>query len=88
MHRSVVASEQDSMDEDTYLTTQYKDRESVKAVGARWDANERRWYEPAGRDLAPFAAWFSEHRLNLGCTTTMEMGVDRAGARIFYDRFW
>jgi len=45
------------MDEDTYLTAQYKDRDAVKALGARWDPTARSWYVPAGRELAPFAAW-------------------------------
>lgn len=42
---------------DRYLTTAFKDREQVKALGARWDAQQRRWYVPEGRDLSPFAVW-------------------------------
>lgn len=42
---------------DTYLTTSYRDREQVKALGARWDALQRRWYVPEGADLARFASW-------------------------------
>ncbi|MEN9418112.1 MAG: hypothetical protein RI988_1732 [Pseudomonadota bacterium] len=45
------------MPEGTYLITRYIDREAVKALGARWDAEVRRWFVPPGRDLAPFAAW-------------------------------
>lgn len=45
------------MSEGTYLTTRYTDREAVKALGARWDAEARRWFVPPGRDLTPFAAW-------------------------------
>lgn len=41
----------------TYLTTSFKDRADVKALGARWDAERRQWYVPDGRDLAPFATW-------------------------------
>ena len=41
----------------TYLTTSFKDRERVKALGARWDADQKKWFVPAGRDLAPFANW-------------------------------
>ncbi len=41
----------------TYLTTSFKDRERVKALGARWDADQKRWFVPAGRDLAPFENW-------------------------------
>jgi exodeoxyribonuclease VII large subunit len=45
--------------DDTYLTTNYRDREQVKALGARWDPLQKRWFVPTGRDLAPFAAWLS-----------------------------
>lgn len=41
----------------TYLDTAFKDKDRVKALGARWDADARRWYVPAGLDLAPFEAW-------------------------------
>jgi exodeoxyribonuclease VII large subunit len=43
-----------------YLTAGYRDREMVKALGARWDPDRRRWYVPEGRDLAPFASWLPE----------------------------
>ena len=42
---------------ETYLQTDYKDRERVKGLGARWDPARRQWYVPEGRDLAPFATW-------------------------------
>lgn len=41
----------------TYLTTSYKDREQVKALGARWDPDQKKWYVPDGKDLAVFAQW-------------------------------
>lgn len=41
----------------TYLITSYKEKDQVKALGARWDAGRRQWYVPVGLDLAPFAAW-------------------------------
>ena len=42
---------------ETYLQTAYKDREKVKALGARWDVERRQWYVPEGRDLTGFSAW-------------------------------
>jgi exodeoxyribonuclease VII large subunit len=39
------------------LSAQYKDRVQVKALGARWDGESKRWYVPDGLDLSPFAAW-------------------------------
>jgi len=44
---------------DTYLISSFKDKDRVKALGARWDAERRQWYVPAGRDLAPFASWLT-----------------------------
>ena len=41
----------------TYLTTSFSDREKVKALGARWDAEKKKWYVPDGRDLAAFSTW-------------------------------
>lgn len=41
----------------TYLTVPFKEKDSVKALGARWDADGKRWYVPDGQDLAPFVEW-------------------------------
>lgn len=41
----------------TYLTVPFKEKDSVKALGARWDADARRWYVPDGQNLVPFASW-------------------------------
>lgn len=41
----------------TYLVTAFRDKDQVKALGARWDAARRQWYVPPGKDLTPFAAW-------------------------------
>lgn len=41
----------------TYLNVEYAERGAVKALGARWDAEARKWFVPDGRDLTPFGAW-------------------------------
>ena len=41
----------------TYLTVPFKEKDSAKALGARWDGEARRWYVPEGQDLVPFADW-------------------------------
>lgn len=41
----------------TYLTSSFKDKDRVKALGARWDPAQRQWYVPEGLALAPFAEW-------------------------------
>ena len=42
---------------ETYLTTSFKDRAEVKALGARWDPERKQWFVPSGLDLTPFGAW-------------------------------
>lgn len=44
----------------TYLRIEFSQKDVVKALGARWDSAERKWYVPEGRDLEPFRAWLSE----------------------------
>lgn len=41
----------------TYLTVPFREKDSVKALGARWDSDAKRWYVLDGQDLAPFANW-------------------------------
>ena len=41
----------------TYLTVPFKEKDSAKALGARWDGEARQWYVPEGQDLVPFAEW-------------------------------
>ena len=43
----------------TYLTVPFKDKDAAKGLGARWDAAQRQWFVPEGRELAPFAVWLS-----------------------------
>jgi exodeoxyribonuclease VII large subunit len=57
----------------TYLTTSYKDRDQVKALGARWDPEEKRWYVPGGKDLGPFDRWLpTQSRLAAAGMMTVE----------------
>lgn len=44
---------------ETYLTTAYKNRAQVKALGARRDSDQKQWYVPDGLDLTPFQAWLT-----------------------------
>ena len=41
----------------TYLDVPYKEKDDAKVLGARWDVQARKWYIPAGTDLAPFHRW-------------------------------
>jgi len=40
-----------------YLSVPYKEKEKVKAAGAKWDREVKLWYAPEGLDLTEVAAW-------------------------------
>jgi len=40
-----------------YLTAKFKEKDRVKALGARWDRQAGQWYVPDGLDQAAFASW-------------------------------
>lgn len=45
------------------LYVPFKDKERVKALGARWDAARKTWYVPDGVDAMLFVGWLpSEYR--------------------------
>lgn len=43
----------------TYLNVPYAQKDAAKALGARWDAANKKWYVPAGKDLEPFVQWLA-----------------------------
>lgn len=71
---------------ETYLQTAYKDRESVKGLGARWDPARKQWYVPEGRDLAPFASWLPvAHHTGLSpleSTASTDLALSRKGVSL------
>ena len=42
---------------DTALNVPFAEKDQVKALGALWHADQKRWVVPAGLDLTPFASW-------------------------------
>ncbi len=42
---------------DTALKVPFADKDQVKALGAQWHADQKRWVVPKGRDLALFQSW-------------------------------
>ncbi|MCQ8128033.1 DUF5710 domain-containing protein [Methylomonas rivi] len=44
----------------TYLHVPYAQKDAAKALGARWDAANKKWYVPIGKDITPFAQWQSD----------------------------
>ena len=52
----------DQRDAPLYLDVPYSQKDEAKALGARWDAADRRWFVPGGVDPVPFARWLPAHR--------------------------
>jgi len=50
-------SEGQGMTDTVWLKVPYREKDTVKALGARWDRQERCWYVPTEIDPAPFAPW-------------------------------
>ena len=44
----------------TYLTVPYAQKDAVKALGARWDAANKKWTISADKDLALFKQWLPQ----------------------------
>lgn len=41
------------------LKVPFNEKDQAKALGARWNAELKLWYVPAGVDSAPFEKWLS-----------------------------
>ena len=41
----------------TFLTVPFAEKDQAKSLGARWNAERKKWYVPAGTDLAEFKKW-------------------------------
>ncbi len=49
------------VDSKIYLNVPYAQKDAAKALGARWEPAKKKWYVPAGKDLALFAQWQMEN---------------------------
>lgn len=43
-----------------YLNVAFAEKDSVKQLGAKWDAAKRKWYVPHGVNVNLFAAWWPD----------------------------
>lgn len=41
-----------------FLVVSFAEKDEAKGLGARWDANARKWYVPAGKDKDLFKRWW------------------------------
>ncbi|WP_428355100.1 DUF5710 domain-containing protein [Methyloprofundus sp.] len=44
----------------TYLNVSYAEKDAAKALGARWDANKKKWYVPENLDTSVFSKWHTD----------------------------
>lgn len=49
-----------------WLHVPYKEKDQAKALGARWDATEGKWYVPEGSDPSVFQRWRSHQSVGRG----------------------
>ena len=47
-------------DSKIYLNVPFAQKDEAKALGARWDAVQKKWYAPTDKDIALFAKWQAE----------------------------
>lgn len=47
-----------------YLDVPYREKNAAKALGAKWDRQERSWYIPNGMDQTPFKKWLKRKEGN------------------------
>jgi hypothetical protein len=55
-NHSTTANEKPSV-EPTYLNVPFQEKDQAKALGAKWNAREKRWYVPAGASIEGFSRW-------------------------------
>jgi len=44
-------------DSKTYLNVPFAEKDAAKALGARWDAANKKWYVSSDKDITLFAQW-------------------------------
>ena len=68
-------------DSKTYLNVPFAQKDAVKALGARWDAANKKWYVPAGKDIALFAQWQAQSGTMESPPTTTSKPRSQASTR-------
>lgn len=44
----------------TYLNVPYAEKDTAKALGAKWDATQKKWYVPSKLDMSLFSRWYNQ----------------------------
>jgi len=66
--------------EPTLLTCTFDENKEVKALGARWCPEQKRWYAPPGIALAPLAKWIDAESVASAAETGTELKCDTSAA--------
>lgn len=61
----------------TYLQVEFREKDLVKSLGARWDNGSKRWFVPSHLDQTAFARWLPSES---NVSTTMEL--EATGQRV------
>lgn len=65
------------------LKVPFSEKDQAKALGARWNAEQKLWYVPQGVESAPFAKWFSDTASPAAAKTTTNSPAKNTAANTF-----
>ena len=67
-------------DSKTYLNVPFAQKDAAKALGARWDAANKKWYVSADKDIALFAQWQAQSGASASAAVTTSKPKARAAS--------
>ena len=67
-------------DSKTYLNVPFAQKDAAKALGARWDAANKKWYVPADKDITLFTQWQAQSGTMESLTTAASKPKARAAS--------
>ena len=67
-------------DSKTYLNVPFAQKDAAKALGARWDAANKKWYVPADKDITLFAQWHAQSGTLESLSTTTSKPISKASS--------
>ena len=70
----------------TFLTVPYAEKDQAKSLGARWNAEKKKWYVPDGTNLTPFNKWIASDG-RAGESPSKSSPMEEIGMTITGDQF-
>ena len=67
-------------DSKTYLNVPFAQKDAAKALGARWDAANKKWYVSADKDMTLFAQWQPQSGIMATLSTNASKTVTRVSS--------